>query len=208
MTAWNQLASDETIEQTAAALKNNGVEVFVVENGAAAKVKALEIIPAGAEVMTMTSVSVESIGLADELNKSGKYNSVRNMLVALPKDASPAQKLKLGAAPEWTVGSAHAVTEDGKVMVASQSGSQLPAYASGSAHVVWIVGAQKIVKDLNAGWQRISEYVLPLESERARVAYNIPADKPGSAINKLFILNKEIKPNRITMIIVKEVLGF
>ncbi|MDO8625914.1 MAG: LUD domain-containing protein [Candidatus Magasanikbacteria bacterium] len=205
---WDKIPTDKIIQTTAAALESNGVDVFIVKNSAAAKAMVLEIIPHGAEVMTMTSQTVENIGLATDLNDSGNYNSVRQTLTGLPKDTDPIQKLKIGAAPEWAVGSVHAITEDGKIMVASQSGSQLPAYASGSAHVVWVVGAQKIVPDLNTGWKRISEYVLPLESARAHSAYHIPANLPGSAINKLFILNKETKPHRLTVILVKEILGF
>lgn len=208
MITWNQLASNEAIKTTADALTTNGITVIVVETGAEAYTKALELIPKGAEVMNMSSVTVDTIGLGKAINESGNFNSVRNTLTKMTAEADRLQKQKLGAGPEWAVGSAHVVTQDGKVMVASQSGSQLPAYASGASHVLWVVGAQKIVADLNAAWQRLTEYVLPLESKRARIAYNIPADKPGSAINKLFILNKEIKPNRITMIIVKEVLGF
>ncbi len=98
----------------------------------------------------------------------------------------------------------HAVTEDGKVLIASNSGSQLPAYAYGSGHVIWVVGAQKIVKNLDEGIKRIYEHSLPLESERARKAYGVP----GSAVNKLLIINKEIIPGRITMILTKEKLGF
>lgn len=202
---WDHVASNEVLKRTAAALEANGLTVIIVENGAAAKAKALELIPAGAEVMNMSSVTVDTIGLSDELNKSGKYNSLRNTLTALPKDADPVQKLKLGAAPEWVIGSVHAVTQDGKVMIASQSGSQLPAYASASAHVLWIVGGQKIVSNLTAAWQRLEQHVLPMESARANKAYNLTA---GSSINKLLIVNKEAKQGRITMIIVKEVLGF
>ena len=96
----------------------------------------------------------------------------------------------------------HAVTEDGKVIIASATGSQLPAYAYGSSHVIWVVGSQKIVKDLDEGMKRVYEYVLPLENERAKKAYG------GSSINKLLIFNKEGTAGRITMIIVKEKLGF
>ena len=114
-----------------------------------------------------------------------------------------AEMKKLGAAPEWAIGSVHAVTEDGKVVVASATGSQLPAYAYGSLHVLWIVGAQKIVKDMNEATKRVYEYVLPLESERAMKAYGM-----GSNVNKELIFNKEVTPGRITMIIVKEKIGF
>ena len=207
---FSELASDESINKAKESLIKNGINVLVLENGESAKEKVLEMIPEGAEVMNMSSVTVDSIGLGKEINDSGKYNSVRNKLVEMSRSQGDrgfsTDKLsgqKLGAAPEWAIGSVHAVTEDGKVIVVSASGSQLPAYAFGSSHVVWIVGAQKIVKDLNEGMKRIEEYVLPLESERAMKAYGMP-----SSINKMFILNKEATLNRITMIIVKEKLGF
>jgi hypothetical protein len=111
---------------------------------------------------------------------------------------------KLGAAPDWVVGSVNAVTQDGHVLIASNTGSQIPAYAFGSGRVIWIVGAQKIVKDVETGTRRIYEHVLPLESDRAKKAYGVP----GSAVNKLLIFNREAQPGRVTMILVNEVLGY
>ena len=200
---FGQLATDESINTAKDALQKNGIEVFVVENGAIAKEKVLEMVPAQAEIMNMSSVTVDSIGLAEEINKQGKYNSVRNKFSTMDAKTQGSEMKKLGAAPEWVVGSVHAVTEDGKVVVASKSGSQLPAYAYGSTHVVWVVGSQKIVKNLDEAMKRVYEYVLPLENERAQKAYGV-----GSGVDKVFILNNEATPSRITMIIVKEKLGY
>jgi L-lactate utilization protein LutC len=198
-----QLASDESINKAKDALTKNGISVFVVNNGLEAKEKVLQIIPEGAEVMNMSSVTVDSIDLAKEINDSGKYDSVRGRFAKMDQKTQGKEMQKLGAAPDWVVGSVHAVTEDGKVIIASASGSQLPAYAFGSGHVVLVVGSQKIVKDLDEGMHRVEKYVFPLENERAKKVYGGP-----SSINKVLILNKESTPNRITMIIVKEKLGF
>jgi hypothetical protein len=111
---------------------------------------------------------------------------------------------KLGAAPEWTIGSVHAITEDGQVVIASNTGSQLAAYAYGSPHVILVVGAQKIVNNLDDAMKRIYEYVLPLESERLRKAIGAPR----SNVSKLLIINKEITVGRLTVIFVEEKLGF
>ncbi len=197
------LAGQDTIKKAMAALNANGIKTILAGNGDEAKKIALGLIPPGSEIMNMSSVTVNSIGLADELNESGKYDSVRKKFAAMDKKTQGSQMQKLGAAPDYTIGSVHAVTEDGKVIVASQSGSQLPSYAFGSLHVIWIVGAQKFVKNLDEGMKRVYEYVLPLESERAQKAYG-----KGSSVNKLLIVNKEVNPDRITMIIVKEKLGF
>ncbi len=205
MDKWNQLASKESIDKTIESLKANGINAKFVVTGEEAKKEVFSIIPEGAEVMTMTSVTLETLGLTQELNESGKYDSVRTKLNSMKRETQNLEMQRIGAAPDWTVGSVHAVTEDGHVLIASDSGSQLPAYAYGSAHVVWVVGAQKIVKNTQEGQQRIYEYVLPLEAERANKAYNITT---GSNVSKLLIINKEVNLGRITLILVGEKLGF
>ena len=201
---WDQLASEESLQKTIAALKNNAIEALVVANGAEAKQKLFELLPAGAEVMDMSSTTLKTIGAVEEIQESGKYRSVKKELMGMNRETQNAEMQKLGAAPEWAVGSVHAVTEEGEVLIASASGSQLPAYAGAALHVIWVVGTQKIVPNRDAGLQRIYEHCLPLESERVKKAYNWP----GSSVNKILIINKEPKPQRVTLIFVKEVLGF
>lgn len=203
MDKWNKLAYKETIDKTIEALKANGIDAKFVETAEEAKKEVLSQIPKGAEVMNMTSVTLDTIGVAKEIMESEKYNSVRNKLMKMDRNTQGLEMQKMGAASEWVVGSVHAVTEDGYVMVASNSGSQLPAYAYGAAHVIWVVGAQKVVKNTDEGIKRIYEYVLPLEDERAKKAYGV-----GSGVSKLLIINKEKIPGRLTLILVNEVLGF
>jgi hypothetical protein len=203
MDRWNQLASESSIEKAVSSLKVNGIEAVVVENGENAKKKILEIIPEGSEVMNMTSVTLDAIGVSREITESGRFKPVRNKLISMDSKTQGLEMKKLGSAPEWVVGSVHAVTEDGKVLVASASGSQLPAYAYGASKVVWVAGTQKIVKNMEEGIKRIYEHSLPLEDQRARKAYGI-----GSSVNKILIFNKEFVPGRVILILVKEELGF
>lgn len=200
---WQKLATEAMLEKTIAALTKNGFTIFVTETSREAKSKALEVLPAQAEVMTMSSVTVDTIGLAKEINESGQFQSVRNKLNSMNRETQGPQMKKEGAAPDWSVGSVHAVTQDGSVLIASATGSQLPAYAYGSNQVLWIVGTQKIVKNTDEGIKRIYEYTLPLEDARARKAYGM-----GSGVNKILIINREVQPGRINLIFVKENLGF
>jgi hypothetical protein len=203
---WNTLANEKTINKTVDSLKQANIESIVVTTGEEAKKKVLEIIPKGAEVMQMTSITLDTIGISKEINESGNYDSVRNKLNTLDRETQHSEMQKLGAAPDWSIGSVHAVTEDGKVLIASNTGSQLPGYAYGSSHVIWVVSTQKIVKNLDQGMKRIYDYVLPLETLRARKAYGLP-DTFTSNVSKLLLVNKEVTPNRITIIFVKEKLG-
>ena len=200
---YDKLPSKSSVEKSMSSLKSNGIDAYFAHNAEEAKKKVIEIIPKGASVMTMTSVTLDSIGVTDEINNSGKYDSVRNKLMKIT-DKQNLEVQKLISSPGWVIGSVHAVTEDGKIMIASNTGSQLPAYAYGAGHVIWVVGTQKLVKNVDDGMKRIYEHSLPLESERAKKAYGVP----GSSVNKILIVNKEVTPGRITLIFVNEVLGF
>jgi L-lactate utilization protein LutB len=200
---FDTIPSDDVINKTIEALKANGIDAQVVNTRAEAKLKLAEIIPGGAEIMNNTSITMDEIGATEEILNSGHYNPVRKQL--MDPNVSPKEKTVLGATADWAIGSAHAVTETGTVMIASNTGSQLPSVSYGSNNVVFVIGAQKLVKDLDQGMKRIYEYVLPKESVRANKAYNITT---GSFVSKMLIINREIRPNRIRMIIVKEVLGF
>jgi hypothetical protein len=109
----------------------------------------------------------------------------------------------MGAGPDYAAGSVHAVTENGQVMIASNTGSQLGPYAYGAGKVIWVVGAQKLVRNLEEGMRRIEEYCVPREEVHMQQLYN-----SHTGLNKILIFNKEIRPDRITMIIVKEELGY
>jgi len=199
--AYTKLASDEQIERAVKALEANGIKVIIAANGEDAKQKLFELVPAGAEVFTGSSTTLDTLGIPAEVDK--RYDSVRVKLTKMDRATQMREMIKMGAVPEWIVGSVHAVTEDGTVVIASNTGSQLAGYAASAAHVVWVVGAQKIVPTLDEAFKRIREYSLPLEDERALKAYGM-----NSNISKWLIVHKEVMPNRITMIIVKENLGF
>lgn len=202
MKDFGKLANESSIQKAVEALRANGIEAVVVENGVAAKEKVLELLPKGAEVMTMASQTLEEVGIVDAINESSEYNSVKTKLKTMDRKIQGLEMQKLGAAPEWAVGSVHAVTEDGKILIASNTGSQLGSYAYSSAHVIWVVGTQKIVKDVDEGMKRIYEYCLPSETEKMMKLYNV-----SSNVSKLLIFNKEIRPGRVTMVLIKEKVG-
>lgn len=201
---FTQLATSEAVAKTIAALKANGIEAIAVKDREEAKNKLFELLPKGASVMNMSSTTLDQIGASQEIVESGQYDSVKKKFSSMDSKTQGAEMRMMGAAPEWTVGSVHAVTQDGKVMIASNTGSQLPAYAYGAGKVIWVVGGQKIVDTMETGFKRIYEHSLVLESERAKKAYGVP----GSSVNKILIVNKEWQSGRITIIFVNEVLGF
>jgi len=197
------LAGEGRVTRTAAALEANGIRAIRAADSAEAKLIVLRLIPEGSQVHHGASQSLEVSGITYEIEKSGRYEPVRPQIGSLDRTTQADEIRRLSAAPDVMLGSVHAVTETGSLLAASMSGSQLGPYVSGAGRVILAVGTQKIVSDLEEGLRRINEYSFPLEDARAQEAYGI-----HSAVNKVLIINREIVPERITVVLVDEVLGF
>ena len=196
--------ADETrVRRAARALEANGINVLRAANAAEAKRIVLGLIPDGSQVHHGASMSLDVAGITEEIDKSGRYESLRPRISSMDRQTRADEIRRLSAGPDFMLGSVHAVTETGSLMAASMGGSQLGPYVSGAGRVILVVGTQKIVPDLEDGLRRINEYAFPLEDARAQEAYGI-----HSAVNKVLIINREITPGRITVVFVDEVLGF
>jgi LUD domain len=197
------VADDARVTRTAAALEANGIRVLRAPDATEAKRIVLDLIADGSQVHSGASQSLEVSGIIDEIEGSSRYDALRPRIWSLDRDTQADEIRRLSAAPDVMLGSAHAVTESGALLAASMSDSQLGPYASGAGRVILVVGTQKIVSDLDEGLRRINEYSLPLEDARAQAAYGI-----RSAVNKVLIINREIVPERVTVVLVDEALGF
>src|SRR5262250_2175977 len=181
------------LERTAAALASRGFTALIADSAKEARRLVLEAIPEGAEVHIALSETMRELGLTAEIDQSGRYDSVRSRLTALDRATQARQIAKLGAAPDYIVGSAHAVTDAGEIIVGSGSGSQLGAYAYAAGHVILVIGHQKLVPDLGAGLRRVREYSLPREHARMQ-----SAGRAGSMLTKTLIIHSD-PTSRITV---------
>ena len=200
---FSRLASAQRIRTVATALEASGINACVVDSGEEARQAVRSLLPVGAEVYNNTSRTLEFIGVAEDIERSGLYQPLRPRLYQMDREMQGREMRQLSAAPDWVVGSVHAVTEEGSLLLASASGSQLGPIVSGAGDVILVIGGQKVVRDLNTGLRRIYEYCFPLEDLRARQAYGVP-----SGVNNLLVINKAVVPGRLTAILVNESLGF
>ena len=197
------VADEAQVKRTAAALEANGISVLRAADAAEAKRIVLGLIPDGSQVHHGASESLEASGITDEIEKSGRYEPLRPRIWSMDRTTQADEIRRVSSAPDVMLGSVHAVTETGSLVAASMSGSQLGPYVTGAGRVILVVGTQKIVPNLEEGLRRIDEYAFPLEDARAQAAYGI-----HSAVNKILVINREIAPGRITVVLVDEALGF
>ena len=196
-------ASEERIQRTVEALRANNIETLVVDDADAAKRATLERIPDGAEVHSGASKTLQDTGIQAALEASPRITWLRKQLLTMDRATQGREMRRLAAAPDVMLGSVSAVTESGTLVTASNSGSQLGPYASTAGTLILVIGAQKIVKDLDEAMRRIYEHALPLESVRLRAIFGV-----DSYVSKILITNRDPRPGRTTAILVREALGF
>src|SRR3989304_6122533 len=189
---YDALASKDSVKKVMEAVKRRGINPEFMNTKEEALQRLNKLIPTGTEVMTGSSRTLEEIGFVDLLkSRKHPWKNWKDMILAEKNEAKQMKLRRESVSSEYFLGSVHAVAETGEVVIASNSGSQLPSYAYASKNVIWVVGTQKIVPTLEDALKRVRDYVFPLvDAQMKSMGY------PGSNISKLFIFQKEIIPDR------------
>jgi hypothetical protein len=201
---WNKMPDGLTIEKTIVGLRERNFNPTLVATRGEALEKLKLVIPAGAEVMTGSSTTLEEIGFIDFLI-NGKH-PWRNWKDRILAEKDPEKQMDLRRASttaEYFIGSVQAIAETGEVLGVDASGSRQGGYVFGAKNVIWVVGVNKIVPNLDMAFQRLREHVVPLEDARMK-----RTGAPGTFLGKMVVYEREGQPHRISTILVKEKLGF
>lgn len=204
MNTFNQAADNSVVERVAVSMKERGFDVIIAADKNEALEMAKNLIPAEAEVMTGSSTTLNEIGFMDWIAKEedGRVN-LQAKVWGENDEEKRAILRREAVAANYYVASVNAVTEDGILVAVDATGSRVSAMPFAAGKLILVVGAQKITKNLEEAMTRIREHVFPLENERAQKAYGM-----GSTFGKWVIIEKEVAPKRITVILVNEKLGF
>ena len=194
-------ASEATLEALAEKLRARNFEVVIVDDGAAAKAEVLSRVPEGSQVQTGKSKTLEDARIFDEFMNNEQYDFIRRRTLKMDRNTQRDEMRKAGAAPDFMVNSAHAVTEAGQIVMTSATGSQIGPIASGAGKLILVIGSQKVVPDLDVAFRRIEDYVIPYEEDRLNVAHGV------AKMNRTLILGGDHTPGRTTVILVRTPIG-
>ena len=203
---YDTLATVDSINKTTKALTEEGFLPESVASGVEALSRIKELIPAGASVMNGSSRTLDEIGFVKYLKEETHgWNNLHEAILAEKDPAKQMALRKQSVLSDFYLGSAHAIAETGEIVIASNSGSQLPHLAFTSPNIILVVGAQKITSDVDTAISRLKEYVFPLEDARMK-----EAGMGGSFISKVLILNREqaFMGRKVHILFVNEKLGF
>jgi len=195
-------ASTDELDALAERLRERNFEALIVGTAAEARQAVLDRIPDGVTIHSGKSKTLDDLGISQVLMDSDRYDFVRKRLYKMDRQTQSREIRQLGSAPDLMLGSVNAITKDGQLVASSATGSQLGPFASGAGQLILVVGSQKIVKDLDEALARIRDYVQPYEDQRLREQAGI-----GTILARILILERDFRPGRTTIVLVREPVG-
>jgi YkgG family uncharacterized protein len=195
-------ASGAELTSLAERLRARNFEVLIVKDGDEARAEVLKRIPDGASIHSGKSKTLEDAGIFSALMADQRYDFIRRKTLQMDRRTQMREITRMGATPDLMIDSVQALTEDGQLVITSATGSQLGPLASGAGKVIFVIGSQKIVPDLDTAFRRIKDYVFPYEDARLREQLGA-----GTKIAKTLIFDQEYLPGRTTVILVRDPIG-
>lgn len=203
---YDTLANEEMITKLSAGLTERGFLPQVIATGAEAFEQIKSMILPGASVMNGTSRTLESIGFIEYLKADQHgWKNLHADILAEKDETKQAELRRQSLLSDYYLGSVHAVAESGEMVIASNTGSQLPHLVYTSPNVILVVSTQKITPTLEEAFNRLDQHVIPLEDVRMKGVYGV-----GTMKSKTLIMHHEnpMMGRKIHVLLVKEKLGF
>jgi hypothetical protein len=192
----------DDVAKTVKALKANNFKVEYVDTAAEAVPLVLDLIPKDASLEMAGSAGVLRLGLMDKLKERG------NTGFEFPRPGQiPSRK-------DVLLVSTNAVTLDGKLVNLDGMGNRVAGMIYGIPKVVLLVGANKIVRDVEEAMERVQKVIAPYHAKYIGVKTPCAftgecndCDSPMRICNAMTILKKKPPMTDFTIIMVGEDLG-
>lgn len=205
ITKRNDLLSQKVIK----GLESRNMKGFYAKDREEALKIALGLIPEGSSVTMGGSVSSAEIGLVDAV-KNGNYEFIdRNTAEDKRKAALAAYDV------DFFLSSCNAMTEDGVLVNIDGNANRVSAIAHGPRKVLFIVGMNKVCKDVDSAMKRARNVAAPINAQR--FGLSTPCAKTGSCMDckspdticcQFLITRFSRHAGRINVILVNDNLGF
>lgn len=201
---WNRMPDEATLQRTVEAIRARNTNVILADTAEEALRTVVDLLPEGAEVMNGYSTTLIEMGFDRVLRENRKGWRDYHAVITAENDAGKRHALRRkSVAADYFLSGVQAIAESGEVVGCDKTGSRMGAWPHAAAHLILVSGVNKIVPTIDDALRRCREYCLPLENQRAQHAYGI-----GSYIGKHVILDREDTDGRITLVLIREPLGY
>ncbi|BBL66837.1 lactate utilization protein [Methanoculleus chikugoensis] len=201
---WNRVPDEATIKRTAEAVESRNIRVILVDTAEEGLRAVIDLIPEGAEVMYGSSTTMNEMGFDRALKENRKGWRDYHAVITAENDEKKRHALRRkSVAADYFLSGVQAIAESGEVVGCDKTGSRMGAWPHAAAHLILVSGTNKIVPTVDDALRRCREYCLPLENQRAQHVYGM-----GSYIGKHVILDKEDADGRVSLVLIRERLGY
>ena len=176
----------------------------------------LKLIPQSASVGLSGSVTLNQLDIVARLEARG--NRVFNQYKPGLSREENFRLRNLGMQADYYLASANAVSEKGELVFFSGYGNRTAGIA-GAKNVIIVCGINKLTSDIQAAIKRAREYATPLNCKRLN--WNTPCFADGICREdiclfpeykrmccQVLIIEAEVTPERLKVILINEKLGF
>jgi len=201
---WDRIPDDATINRTVEAIRARNINVILTNTPEEGLQAIVDLLPGGAEIMNGSSTTLNEMGFDRVLEENRKGWRDYHAVITAENDTEQRHALRRkGVAADYYLSGVQAIAESGEIVGCDKTGSRMGAWPHAAAHLILVSGVNKIVPTVDDALRRCREYCLPLENQRAQHAYGI-----GSYIGKHVILDKEDADERVSLVLIKERLGY
>lgn len=200
----------QRMERTAENLRKNRMEAYLVKTKVEAVDLIEQLVPAGQSVACGGSTTLAEAGVMD-LIKSGRYEFWDRH--APGADREEMQLRAFGC--DTYFASTNALTENGELINVDGYGNRVAAMIYGPKSVIVLAGYNKIVPDIEAGFERLRLWASPANNKRLSIPN--PCTKTGKCVdckseNRIccsYVIHRQQRiQGRIKVILVAEQLGY
>lgn len=198
------------MKELIANLEKNGFEVIRVNDEKEALEVAKSFIKEGMKIGLGGSTSVAQIGLLDyvcSLQNITLYNQYEEGITM----EENTRRRREGILSDLYITGCNAITQNGELVNADGSGNRVAAQIFGPKKVLLIAGVNKIVSDIQAGFERITNVAARKNIDRMNEKAVQMGKKPhydlDNIANKFTYINGDVV-GRTTIILVNEELGY
>lgn len=210
------------MEKTAKALRKNNMNVFIADNSKQAVETVKKLLNKGDTVSNGGSETLKECGVLD-LIKNGDYNYLDR--TTADTDAEKQEIYRKTFFADAFLTSSNAVTESGELYNVDGNCNRISAIAFGPKKVIFVVGYNKIVSDLDEAVSRVKKIAAPCNAKRFGLdtpcgvtgecsSLENGGDMPKGCFNKkrmccnYLVSAYQRYPDRFNVILVAEELGY
>lgn len=207
-----QLAFQDAVKGIIKNLEKRNMEGYFYEDSASCVKAITNLMENGSVISWGGSESIRECGLMDAVAK-GNYTLIDRLTAKSPEESR--QLFAKAVLSDYYLMSSNAVTFDGELINIDGNGNRVACLIQGPKNIIMVVGMNKLVSDVEAGYARVRNIATPANVKRLHK--NTPCFQAGRCCdclspecicNQVVITRRSAHPGRIKIFFVAEELGY